>query len=172
MEPLISRPLAVEWAAPPEEVAASIRQAIDEGRYEDAGHPEWALWRVWGSVEGSLVKLRLDTHSRPGSLHAYQFGIDLSGELAPWGSGTRLEARASMLNGRWERPLALGLGSMFALQGPLLVGGLGGVLLGLALAAAFLVLFWGLLLLLGRGAFGALPQVEAVLGRIGAPSKT
>lgn len=169
VEPLVSRPLTVGWDAPPDAVAASIQRAIDERRYEDAGHPTWALWLVRGTVNGRVVNLRLDTHSEPGSVHAYPAGFDLRGELVPHGSGTRLVARAAMLNGRWERPIAIGGGAAIGIPA-LLVGGVIGVVLCIAMIAASIALYWVGMTLVGRSFFSALPQVEAVLRVVGTTS--
>ena len=166
MEPLVSRPLTVGWDAPPDAVAASIQRAIDERRYEDAGHPTWALWLVRGTVKGRVVNLRLDTHSQAGSLHTYPAGFDLRGELVPHGSGTRLVAQAGMLNARWERPIAFGVGAALGIP-MLLLGGPVGVLLCVVTIAAFIALYWVLMTLVGRSFFSALPQVEAVLRVVG-----
>lgn len=168
VEPLVTRPLTVGWDAPPDAVAASIQRAIDDRRYDDAGHPEWPLWLVGGSVDGRALNLRLDMHSQPGRRHAYPAGLDLRGELLPRGSGTVLVARAAMLNGRWERPLALLVGAGLGIP-MLLLGGVTGAVACVAVIAAFVGFYWGVLRLMSRGVFAALPQVEAVLGRVGAP---
>ena len=108
-------------------------------------------------------------HSQPGSLHLYEAGFDLRGELVPHGSGTVLIARAAMLNGRWERPHAIGVGAALGIP-MLLLGGVLGVVLCVAVIAAFIAFYWGLMSLVGRSYFTALPQVETVLRVLGSTS--
>jgi hypothetical protein len=168
MEPLVTRPVMVAWEAPPDTVAASVRRAIDDGRYDEA-IPDGPFWLAQGTVRDRGLDVRLTTHSHPGVRHVYPTGLELRGELQARGSGTVFTGRAAMLNGRWERPLAL-LGAIFAAPA-LLAGDLIGLAAWVAIAAGYGVGYWALLRAYAAGAFAAIPQAEVVLGHLGTPSE-
>jgi hypothetical protein len=150
-------------------VAASIQRAITERRHEDAGHPEWSLWLVRGTVTGRSLDLLLDTHSEPESLHAYIVAVEVRGELVPSGNGTRLVARASTPGTSWELPFGLGIAGFFGLLF-LLLDSLEGVAMSLVLLAATILLWLAMVRLISGHVLRAVPQVEAVLERVGTPS--
>jgi len=167
---LISRSVSAGWDVPPDAVAAAIGRAIDEERYEDAGHPTWSLWLVRGSVGGRRLDLVIDARSEPGRIHMqYPLALEVRGELVPQGTGTRLVGRATTPASKWDWPIAVGLGLVLA--APLLLFGtvasLAAFVLAAVVAAALYVALkrWG-----DRQYLAALPQVEAVLERVGTPA--
>ncbi len=56
MRSLNSRSVSARWDVPPDAVAAAIRRAIADERYEDAGHPTGSLWLV-PQVEAVLERV-------------------------------------------------------------------------------------------------------------------
>jgi uncharacterized membrane protein YgdD (TMEM256/DUF423 family) len=167
---LTAKPMRVRWDASPVAVATAIEQAIREPRYEDAGHPEWSLWRVSGEVEGTSVDLQVVTYHEPGIQGAYPLAFTVRGTLVPSATGTELNAVATLPGHR----LLLAAPAIGALLGGtiglLLIGPVGALGLALFCGALLALSFIGSRWLAARTTFGALPQVEAVLERVGTPA--
>ena len=170
MRSLISRSVSAGWDVPPDAVAAAIGRAIAEERYEDAGHATWSLWLVRGSVGGRRLDLLIDAHSEPGRIHTqYPLTLEVRGELVPQGTGTRLVGRATTPASKWDWPIALSLGLVLA--APLLLfGTVEGLAVFLLADVVTTAGFVALKRLADRQYLAALPQVEAVLERVGTPS--
>lgn len=172
MQPLISHSVKATWDAPPDAVAWAVERAIATERYEDAGHPTWSLWRVRGSVHGRKLDLLFDAHSEPGRLHVqFPLGLEVRGELVSRGAGTELVGRATTPGSKWDWPIGIGLALMLALPF-LLFASLAGLAACLLVFAATIALFLLLTSVLRRQYLAALPQVEAVLERVGTPAQT